>query len=113
MTLKEEFDGILGALNLPIAEDHYKKGIKEYFIVNYADERPSLRGDDEDLRDEVIIQVHYYYKDSPSTTKKAIRKLLRQAGYSIINTEQFYEDATEYTHVVVEAWKEYENTDME
>lgn len=113
MTLKEEFDSILAALNKPVAEDDHDGTAKEYIVVNYADERAGLEADDEPLMDEVIIQVHHFFKGASTITKKKIRKLLRAADYTVINTEQFFENDTKYTHRVFEVWKEVENTDME
>lgn len=113
MTLKEEFDIVLAELNLLVSEDEYRGEVKEYIVVNYADERPALEADDEPLMDEVIIQVHHFFKGASTITKKKIRKLIRQADYTVINTEQFFENDTKYTHRVFEVWKEVENTDME
>ncbi len=93
----------LSSLNLPVEPNDYGGTAKEYITFNYADERPALRADDTDLYDETEIQVHYYTKGNPQTNKKAIRKLLRQADFTIINTQEFYEKDTKYTHVVVEA----------
>lgn len=113
MTLKEEFDVILGSLGKKVAEDDYNGSETEYFIVNYADERAGLEADDEPLTDEVIIQVHHYFKGASTINRKKIRKLLRAADYTVINTEQFFENDTKYTHRIFEVWKDIENTDME
>ena len=76
----------------------------EYITFNYVDERPALRADDEDIYDETVIQVHYFTKGNPQTNKKAIRKALRGAGFTILSTSELYENDTGYVHVVVEAW---------
>ena len=78
----------------------------EYITFNYSDERPALRADDTDIYDETEIQVHYFTRGNPQTNKKAIRRLLRTSGFTILNTSEFYESDTKYIHIVVEAWIE-------
>ena len=96
----------LTSLSLPTSPNHYDGTATEYITFNYADERPALRADDVDVLDETTIQVHYFTKTDPQANKKAIRKLLRAAGFSIISTSEFYEDDTKFNHIVVEAWIE-------
>lgn len=96
----------LSSLNLPPTPNVNTDRADEYITFNYADERPALRADDTDLYDETVIQVHYYTKKNPQPNKKAIRRLLRASGFTIISTSEFYESDTGYTHVVVEAWIE-------
>lgn len=88
----------------------YTGSAAEYITFNYADERPALCADDTDIYDDTTIQVHYYEKEkiSPNVprvqlNKKAIRKALRSAGFSIQNTQELYETDTKYTHVIVYA----------
>lgn len=76
----------------------------DYITFNYADERPEVSADDTDILDSTTIQVHYFTKGNPQTNKKAIRKALRSAGFSIISTSEIYESDTTYTHIVVYAW---------
>lgn len=96
----------LSSLNLPVSANNYDGSEEEYITFNYADERPVLYGDDTDLYDETVIQVHYFTKNNPQTNKKAIRRLLRANGFTIISTQEFYENDTKYIHVAVEAWIE-------
>ena len=96
----------LSSLNLPVDPNVNPDGADEYITFNYADERPSLRADDTDILDETTIQIHYFTRKNPQANKKAIRRLLRAAGFTIIDTSEFYESDTAYTHIVVEAWIE-------
>ena len=96
----------LSSLNLPTYANVYTGTADEYITFNYADERPVVRADDTDILDETTIQVHYFTRGDPSTNKKAIRRLLRAAGFTIISTSEFYESDTNYFHIVVEAWIE-------
>lgn len=93
----------LSSLNMPVYANVYTGTATEYITFNYADERPVVYADDVDELDETTIQVHYFTKGNPQTNKKAIRRLLRQADFSIQSTQEFYETDTGYTHVVVYA----------
>jgi hypothetical protein len=93
----------LSSLNFPVSPGKYEGTAEEYIVFNYADERPVLRADDADLADETSIQVHYFTRGNPQTNKKAIRRLLRLADFTITNTQEFYESDTKYNHVIVEA----------
>ena len=111
MNINPTIKAALASLSLPVEPDTYGGTLTDYIVFNYADERPVLRADDEDILDETTVQVHYFTKGNPQTNKKAIRRLLRAAGFTIINTSQFYENDTKYTHIVVEAWIEGEIND--
>lgn len=101
----------LTSLAIPVVANVYTGTAESYVVFNYADERPALRADDTDQLDETIIQVHYFTRLSPLVNKKTIRRLLRVAGFTIINTSEFYESDTAFTHVVVEAWIDGANED--
>lgn len=103
MSVSERVKSILGVLKMPVKPDVYRGKAEEYIVFNVPDERPALSGDDLDLVDEITVQVHYYTKSNPNPTKKKIRRLLRLGGFVITSTNQFYEDDTGYTHVVVTA----------
>ena len=96
----------LASLSLPVAANTYNGAADEYLTFNYADERPALRADDTDIYDETTIQVHYFTRSNPQTNKKAIRRLLRAAGFTIQSTQEMYESDTGYFHVVVYAYIE-------
>lgn len=96
----------LTPLNIPVAANAYLGEATEYITFNYADERPALRADDTDILDETTIQVHYFTRGNPQTNKKAIRRLLRAAGFTIQSTQELYESDTGYFHVVVYVWIE-------
>ena len=93
----------LSPLNLPVSANIYEGTADEYITFNYADERPSLRADDTDIYDETEIQVHYFTRGNPQPNKKAIRRLLRASGFTILNTSEFYESDTKLQQIVVEA----------
>lgn len=96
----------LASLALPIHANVYNGTDAEYITFNYADERPIVRADDDDLVDETTVQIHYFTKGNPLPKKESIRYLLRQNGFTIISTQEFYESDTKLHHVVVEAWIE-------
>ena len=96
----------LEPLSLPVSPNVYNGTATEYLVFNYSDERPALYADDSDELDTTTIQVHYFTKGNPQANKKAIRKRLRAAGFTILSTAEFYESDTQYTHIVIEAWIE-------
>jgi len=96
----------LSSLSIPVEANAYNGTAEEYIKFNYADERPVVRADDTDILDDTTIQVHYFTRGNPQTNKKAIRRLLRAAGFSIQSTQELYESDTKYTHVVVYAYIE-------
>lgn len=96
----------LSSLKLPVHANVYNGAEDEYITFNYADERPVVRADDTDIYDETTIQVHYFTRSNPQPNKKAVRRLLRAAGFTIQSTSEFYESDTGYFHVVVYAWIE-------
>jgi hypothetical protein len=91
----------LASLSLPVCPNVYTGIETDYITFNYTDERPALNADDEDIYDSTTIDVHYYTKSNPQQTKKAIRRLMRLAGFSIVSTQELYESDTNYTHVIV------------
>lgn len=111
MNINSTVIAALTSLSLPVSANVYDGSDDDYITFNYADERPVLRADDTDLMDETTIQVHYFTRSNPQANKKAIRKALRDAGFTIINTSEFYETDTKYNHIVVEAWIEGEIND--
>ena len=96
----------LSPLGLPVDANVHESQSDEYITFNYSDERPALRADDTDILDTTTIQVHYFTRGNPSPKKKAIRRLMRLSDFTIIDTQEFYENDTGYTHIVVEAWIE-------
>ena len=106
MNVNATVKNALTSLKLPVHANVYNGTADEYITFNYADERPALRADDTDILDETTIQVHYFTRTDPQTNKKAIRRLLRAAGFTIQSTQEFYESDTGYFHVVVYAWIE-------
>jgi len=106
MNVNAKVINALSSLNIPVHADIYNGPDDEYITFNYADERPALRADDEDILDETTIQVHYFTRSNPQNNKKAIRRNLRSVGFSIQSTQEFYEDDTGYFHVIIYAWIE-------
>lgn len=106
MTINAKVINALTSLSLPVHANVYNGTADEYITFQYADERPALRADDTDILDETTIQVHYFTRTDPQTNKKAIRRLLRAAGFTIQSTQELYESDTGYFHIVVYAYIE-------
>lgn len=75
-----------------------------FITFNYADERPTLRGSGTDIAEEATVQVHLFTEGDPTTLKETLKQKLRAAGFTILNTAQFYEDDTDQSHIVVSVW---------
>lgn len=102
----------LTTLALPVAANIYEGTASEYIVFDYLDERPNVYADDTDTHDITRIRVNYYTKGDTQTNKKAIRRLLRAAGFTIESSPpEYYETDTGYNHAIVEAWIEGEIDD--
>ena len=101
----------LASLSIPVEPNTYDGIATEYIIFNYADERPEVYANDTDILEETTIQVHYFTRGNTLKNKKAIRRLLRTAGFTIQSTAEFFESDTKYNHVIVSAWIEAEIDD--
>lgn len=98
----------LSDLGVPVRWLEYKGGAPEYIVFNDALNAPSLYADDCDALDTVIIQVHHYTRDDPNNGRvKQIRRRLRAAGFTILETltTRDYGSGkdTGYLHTVVRA----------
>lgn len=93
---------LLSTLTIPVVVDSYKGTATEYVVINQVDNRPDVYGDNEDIADVTIIRANYFIIGKPRYIK-AIRRLLRAAGFTIASTQELYESETGYTHVIVEA----------
>lgn len=88
--------------SVPVYPNQCSDPSDEYIVFNYADERPDFWADDEDLYDLTTVQVHWFTKRNPQAKKKALRYFLKQRGFSILSTQEFYENDTKLNHIVVE-----------
>lgn len=76
----------------------------KYIAYLYSDERPIVRGSNEDIAEAATVQVHLFTKSSPIEDKETLKAKLRKAGFVILNTSQYHEDDTGYTHLIVTCW---------
>ena len=76
----------LEPLGIPVRWLEYKGDAAEYIVFQDALNAPSLYGDDGDVFDTVILQIHYYTKNDPIKRLSEIRKALRRAGFLILGT---------------------------
>lgn len=111
MNINPTIIAALASLSMPVAPNVYDGQADEYITFNYADERPEIYANDTDISDATYVQVHYFTRSDPQINKKAIRRLLRAAGFTIYDTSEIYESDTKFTHVIVSAWIEGEVDD--
>lgn len=103
MNVEPNLKPALEALGYPVAPDCYDGEADEYIVFNYSDERPTTWVDDVDLYDLTTVQVHFFTRYNLSGIKPKLRALLRRLGFTILSTEQYYENDTKYRHVIIEA----------
>lgn len=106
MNLNPLIISALSSFEIPVEPDKYTGAETEYIKFNYTDERDELYANGEPQGGVTYIQVHYFIKGNPHTKKETIKASLRTAGFTVISTQQFYEDDTKYTHIVYDIWKE-------
>lgn len=112
MNVNADIIAALSSLAIPVYASVQLDTDTEYIIIDYLDERPYIYADDTDTHEITQIRLNYYTKSDPTTNKKAIRRLLRTAGFTIMSTPpEFYESDTGYHHAIVEAWIESEIND--
>lgn len=91
----------------PVRPDFYRLPDREKpdkcITFAYEDERPAFCADDMDLYDITTVQVHLFTKSNPQPDKKLVRRALREAGFTMQSTQDYYESDTGYHHVVVSA----------
>lgn len=104
MNIQPIMHELFDPLGVPVVPDIYTGKDCDHIVYNYADERPVIYRDDTDTEDETTVQVHYFTKSNPEKMKRTIRRLLRQGGFCIISTQQYYENDSGYNHVIMEAY---------
>ncbi|MBR2867860.1 MAG: hypothetical protein IKB88_02180 [Clostridia bacterium] len=78
--------------------------LKEWIVFNYVTESPILHGDDEDIEEKTLIDVHHFTKDKAKAhkIKELIKKSLRYSGFTIESTmPPSYENDTGFYHTTV------------
>ena len=112
MNINQTIINALKPLNIPIyavfmdAETEKSAGrpVPDEYITFVYDESPAIYGDDVDLYNEVSVTINYFTSNNPLKTKKAIRKLLRQADFKITDTPvELYESDTKKHHIIIDA----------
>lgn len=91
-------------LGLEIAPNKYTGTAAEYVVFNYADDRPAGFADNTDFLSETAAQVHIFTRQDTEPLKIKTRQFLRKKGFTIESTQEFYENDTKLTHVVVECF---------
>ena len=76
----------LGDLGIPVRWLEYEGKADEYIVFNDALNAPAMYGDDNDVIDKVVLQIHHYTKTDPHARIVQIRKALRSAGFTILET---------------------------
>lgn len=86
MNVNPEILSALSSLTIPVSWLEYKGKATEYVVFNDSLNTADLYGDDGDIVDRVIVQIHHYTKNDPYDRLKEIRNLLREADFTILDT---------------------------
>lgn len=95
--LSDYVGGNIWPLSCPLEEQPEK-----WIVYNPEIEEVELSADDEDLEWGQYMQVHWFAKGQVNyiAARKEIRSLLRNAGFSVTDMDQDYEEDTDITHLV-------------
>ncbi len=93
----------LKPVGLPVYPTVYQGKGDEFIVFVLADERPDMCGDDEQITEICAPDIHLFSRQDPTGKKKRIRRLLRQAGFTVTGTTELYEKDTRYHHVIISA----------
>ena len=101
MNVNQLLKECLKPVGFPVEPDPYTGKAKEYISFIYADERPVLSGDDMNILDSTVMQIHCFTQKNPQEIKKKIRLCLRLGGFTILSTSEDNDDKTGYNHIIV------------
>ena len=110
MTIEKRIRQALNPLGYDVVQNEYQGKADTYIVFNYS-VIPALYADDDPWADRILIQVHLFAPLTLNTTqiKKQIRKLLRDAGFTVPSMTPADED--EKQHIVfeteVEEWRDW------
>lgn len=94
----------LSGVGCPVTAAPGKENADSYIIFNDADNRPAYYADDRDQWDKAAVLVHYYSREPVKSMTAAIKRRLRDAGFTLTGSQESFESGTKYIHVVIEAW---------
>lgn len=103
MNVNQLLKKCLKPVGFPVVPDPYTGKAKEYISFVYADERPSLSGDDMNILDLTTLYIHCFTRKNPQEIKKKIRLCLRLGGFTILSTSEDNDKETGYNHITITA----------
>jgi len=103
MNAKQKLTEALSPAGLPVCATVYEGRGDRFVVFLLPDEEPELCGDDEQLTEVCYAQVHYFCRGDTTPGKKLLRRLLRQADFTVTGTAEQYEKDTRYHHVIISA----------
>lgn len=91
----------LSPLNVPIAPIRYQGSETTYITFYTYNEQPALISDDIPEFDVTSGTVDIFSQSDYKTLLKDAKKRLRNAGFSVSQGPEMYEDDTKYYHVII------------
>lgn len=98
MTVEKKIREALSTLGYPVAQTQYQGNEETYFVFNCS-VIPSLYADDDPWADRYLVQIHLFAPLTLNTTqiKRTVRKLLRDAGFTVPSMTPADEDEKQHT----------------
>lgn len=103
MNVKKLLKDALEPSDLPVYATVYEGKEDQFVVFLIPDEEPEICGDDEQETELCYIQVHYFCRGDTTPKKKQLRRLLREADFTVTGTTELYEKDTRYHHVIISA----------
>lgn len=102
MNAKQLLVDALSPAGIPVCATVYEAK-EDQFVVFLVDEEPEICGDDEQLTEICYVKIHYFCRGDTTPMKKQLRRLLREADFTVTDTTELYEKETRYHHVIISA----------
>lgn len=103
MNVKKLLVDALEPVGLPVYATVYEGREDQFVVFILESETPEICGDDEQETELCQIQVHYFCRGDTTEKKKQLRRILREADFTVTDTTELYEKDTRYHHVIISA----------
>ena len=105
MDVSEIIESALSSVCTIVRKNKYEGPASEYIIYQYIDERPAGNADNIDIIEEVTIRINFYtQQEDYQGQKKAIKKALRNAEFTLISIGEEYDKDTKFTRLYIDFW---------
>ena len=105
-----EIPDALSALGVSVERQPYTGSANQYVLFNLTHHGHSDWASGKAIQDEWIYAVHLFSRGNFKALAKLLLKLLREAGWTVTEGPELYEEDTQYHHLVFDArcWEDIE-----